>query len=71
MTYTYGLADRVLVYVGEAADDSDQAMEALHAAAGDDSKGVVVSDRIQRTILKLLGRPCFRRIWVCICSNTP
>lgn len=71
MTKIYRPADRVIVYLGETASDSDQAMEVLHAAAGDDSTDVEVSERSQEVILKLLGRPWFRRMWVCICSNIP
>jgi len=62
MTKIYGHANRVNIWLGNAADNSDQAFEDISAAAG--SKGTHLSKTRQSAILKLLDRPWFRRIWV-------
>jgi hypothetical protein len=68
MAKIYGQANRVIVYLGEAADDSDQALEDIRVAAEDESVGSVQSalqsEEGQKSMLKLLERPWFRRIWV-------
>jgi Heterokaryon incompatibility protein (HET) len=62
MAMIYGKASRVIVWLGERADDSDLALEAIRAAG----KPTNTSNKetIQKAILSLLQRPWFRRIWV-------
>ena len=64
MAKIYGQANRVIVYLGEAADDSDQALEDIRVAAEDDSLNSSNNRKSQNAIFKLLERPWFRRIWV-------
>jgi hypothetical protein len=64
MAKIYGQANRVIVYLGEAADDSDQALQDIRVAAEDESTNSSNSEKSQKAILKLLERPWFRRIWV-------
>jgi heterokaryon incompatibility protein (HET) len=63
MAKIYDQASRVIVWLGEGTDDSDQAFKDIHNAAGDE-----VTDSLEETnqeaILKVLERPWFRRIWV-------
>ena len=62
MAKIYGQANRVVVWLGEAADDSDQALEEIRAAAA--SLQILWSAKTIEAILKLLERPWFQRIWV-------
>jgi hypothetical protein len=64
MAKIYGLANRVVVYLGEAADDSDQALEDIRVAAEDESTKSSISEKSQEAVLKLVKRQWFRRIWV-------
>ncbi|KAM0168684.1 hypothetical protein ACHAPF_010749 [Botrytis cinerea] len=67
MAKIFGLANRIIVYLGEAADDSDQALESIRVAAEDEStedESDGINETSQRRILKLLKRPWFQRIWV-------
>jgi hypothetical protein len=64
MAKIYGLANRVVVYLGEAADDSDQALEDIRVSAGDESTKSSISEKSQEAVLKLVKRQWFRRIWV-------
>jgi hypothetical protein len=64
MAKIYGQANRVVVWLGETADNSDLAFEEIRIAAGRKSTGFSVSKRIRKAVLKLLQRPWFRRIWV-------
>jgi hypothetical protein len=63
MTKIYSQASRVIIWLGEGTDNSDQAFEGIRNAAEDE-----VTDSLEETnqeaILKLLERPWFRRIWV-------
>lgn len=62
MAKIYGRAHRVVVWLGEAADNSDQAFEAIRARKKWlDSSG---HKMIQQAVLTLLQRPWFRRVWV-------
>ncbi|KAK3949482.1 hypothetical protein QBC32DRAFT_266659 [Pseudoneurospora amorphoporcata] len=54
MAKIYAKASRVIVWLGEEAAGSDQALEEIRIAAEDNKAG----------ILALLQRPWFRRIWV-------
>lgn len=62
MPKIYGQSNRVIVWLGEAADESDNALEALRKAGrGDYSQNDLLN---QRSILRLLRRPWFQRVWV-------
>ncbi|KAF7933346.1 hypothetical protein EAE99_003231 [Botrytis elliptica] len=74
MAKIYGQANRVIVYLGDAADDSNQALESIRVAAeGESSEGGSsegesldrgINEMNQREVLELLKRPWFERIWV-------
>jgi hypothetical protein len=64
MAKIYGQANRVIVYLGDSAHNSDQALEDIRIAAEDGSTNSSISEKRQEAILKLLERPWFRRIWV-------
>lgn len=64
MAKIYGHANRVIVWLGEAADDSDLALEEIRATMGKMSTNSLDSERIQQAVLALLQRPWFQRIWV-------
>jgi hypothetical protein len=64
MARIYGQAQRVIVWLGEVADDSDLALEAIRIAGNKNFTHSSVSERIQPAVLALLQRPWFRRIWV-------
>ncbi|KAF2178742.1 hypothetical protein K469DRAFT_528622, partial [Zopfia rhizophila CBS 207.26] len=57
-------ANRVIAWLGEEADDSDQALEEIRVAADDESTNPSKNEMIQEALLALLRRPWFRRIWV-------
>ncbi|RDW66848.1 hypothetical protein BP5796_09597 [Coleophoma crateriformis] len=62
MPKIYGQADRVNVWLGEAADNSDQALEVIRAAGNGATNSL--SNEIQLAVLALLRRGWFRRIWI-------
>ncbi|KAK6612703.1 het domain protein [Botrytis cinerea] len=67
MARIYGQANRVIVYFGEAADDSDMAFESIRAAADDENEkptGPLAIRDSDEPILELLKRPWFQRIWI-------
>jgi hypothetical protein len=64
MAKIYAQADRVVVWLGEASDDSDLALEEIRIARGKKPTNSLDSERIQQSVLALLQRPWFRRIWV-------
>jgi hypothetical protein len=64
MPKIYSKAHRIIVWLGEAADNSDEALEAIRIAAGKQSTNSSNDETIQQSILKLLQRPWFQRIWV-------
>ncbi|TGO16027.1 hypothetical protein BTUL_0033g00650 [Botrytis tulipae] len=67
MPRIYGQAAQAIVYFGEAADDSDMALESIRVAADDENEkpgNSLASKRNQESILSLLKRPWFQRIWV-------
>lgn len=65
MAKIYGQASRVVVWLGETADNSDLAFETIRSAAGGKKLVNPVSNRkAQQSISTLLQRPWFRRIWV-------
>ncbi|TGO61751.1 hypothetical protein BOTNAR_0124g00020 [Botryotinia narcissicola] len=62
MPRIYGQAAQVIVYFGEAADDSDMALESIRVAADDENEkpgNSLASKRSQESILSLLKRPWF------------
>jgi len=63
MAKIYSQANRVIVWLGETADDSDRAVEEIRVAAGK-STNSSNNETIQQAILALLRRPWFQRIWV-------
>jgi hypothetical protein len=64
MAKIYSQATRVLVWLGETADDSDKALEGICVAAEKESTDSLNDKTVQQAILVLLQRPWFRRIWV-------
>ncbi|KAF2182882.1 HET-domain-containing protein, partial [Zopfia rhizophila CBS 207.26] len=64
MAEIYSKANRVVVWLGIAADDSDGALEEIRVAAGNESTNPSGEKKNQQAILALLQRPWFRRIWV-------
>lgn len=64
MAKIYGQANRVVVWLGEAADDSDRALEEIRVAGGKKSTNPSNNKTIQQAVLALLQRSWFRRIWV-------
>ena len=61
MAKVYASANRVIVWLGEAAGDTDGAFEALCQAATTGR----IDPSARQTIPALLERPWFQRIWVC------
>jgi len=64
MARIYSQATRVLVWLGEEANNSTQALEDIRSAAENASTPLAESGTNQEAILKLLERPWFRRVWV-------
>ena len=64
MAKIYSKATRVLVWLGETADNSDTALERMRIAAENESPDSLNDKTIRQAILALLQRPWFRRIWV-------
>ncbi|PQE12255.1 hypothetical protein CJF31_00000437 [Rutstroemia sp. NJR-2017a BVV2] len=66
MTRIYGEADRVIVYLGEAADNSDQAIECIRSAADEEPVDLdrSIDEKDQEAVLELLNRPWFQCMWV-------
>ena len=63
MAKIYSQANRVLVWLGEAADNSDQALEEIRAAGGKVANSLN-NETIRSAVLALLRRHWFQRIWV-------
>jgi hypothetical protein len=61
MAKIYGRANRVIVWLGDDADDGHQALENIRVAAEEDSMDAVYHDQ---KVTALLQRPWFERIWV-------
>jgi len=65
MAKIYSKASRVIVWLGEAADGSKQALETIRAAADEQTANPLVDKINWEAILTLLERGWFERIWVC------
>ncbi|TGO63741.1 hypothetical protein BCON_0011g00840 [Botryotinia convoluta] len=63
MAKIFGQANRVIVYLGDAADDSNQALESIRVAAEGESLNQGINQMNQSGIFELLKRPWFQRIW--------
>ncbi|GKZ33403.1 hypothetical protein AbraIFM66950_003259 [Aspergillus brasiliensis] len=61
MRTIYAKAQNVIVWLGEAYDDGDKALEGLRRLAEEQD---IDTDEYQGAFSKLLERPWFRRIWV-------
>jgi hypothetical protein len=66
MPKIYSQANSVIVWLGEGADDSDQALEAIVKAGRDRTTTFPDEAVVQQAVTKLLQRSWFRRIWVMI-----
>ncbi|KAH7079569.1 hypothetical protein FB567DRAFT_571692 [Paraphoma chrysanthemicola] len=64
MAKIYSRANRVVVWLGEAANDSDLVIEAIRSAGGKKRTITSDSERIESAGQALLQRPWFRRIWI-------
>ncbi|KAI0097183.1 heterokaryon incompatibility protein-domain-containing protein [Nemania sp. FL0031] len=65
MASIFSKASRVIVWLGPGVDGGDQALEDIRRTADDTStEPVAGSSTSQQTILALLRRPWFERIWV-------
>ncbi|KAF4624060.1 hypothetical protein G7Y89_g14116 [Cudoniella acicularis] len=64
MAMIYSKAHRVLVWLGETADDIKGALEDMQRAASEESTNHSVKRINQKAIFNLLQRPWFQRIWV-------
>jgi hypothetical protein len=64
MANIYGQANRVLVWLGEAADDSDLAFEVMRRVRDKGDITATGMQRLELAALALLQRPWFQRIWV-------
>jgi hypothetical protein len=64
MAEIYSKATRVIVWLGETAADSDEALEKIRVAADNESAKPLISESIKASTLALLQRPWFERIWV-------
>lgn len=64
MAKIYGQANRVIVWLGEAATNSNQALDTIRIAGSEMSLCSAENEAIKKPVLALLQRQWFRRIWV-------
>jgi hypothetical protein len=64
MAEIYSKASHVIVWLGEAENDSNRALEKIRLIADNVSIEPLVSEPIRQAMLQLLHRPWFQRIWV-------
>lgn len=69
MAKIFGQANRVIVWLGEAAEHSDQVLDEIRVTGAEISTCSSRSEVTQQIVLMLLQRPWFKRIWVR--SQTP
>lgn len=62
MAMIYAMTSRVIVWLGEAEDSSDKALEEIHKSAN--GQRTTTGPTIRNAVLKLLLRPWFKRVWV-------
>ncbi|KAF2175497.1 hypothetical protein K469DRAFT_724121 [Zopfia rhizophila CBS 207.26] len=63
MAEIYAKASRVVVWLGEAKDNSDRALKAIRLI-GENSARLLRAELAQQAIVQLLQQPWFRRVWV-------
>ena len=64
MAKIYGHANRIIVWLGEAADDSTQAIQNIRVAGSRKLTAPLDNETVRQSVVALLERPWFRRIWV-------
>jgi hypothetical protein len=64
MAEIYSKASHVIVWLGEENEDSDQALEEIRLAAEKAPIKPLISEPAKQSMVKLLRRPWFERIWV-------
>jgi len=64
MAEIYSRASRVIIWLGEPAAGSDEALEAIRVAADKTPTEPLANEPIKQSILALLQRPWFERVWV-------
>lgn len=64
MAEIYCKANRVIVWLGESADDSDRVLKSIRMAADEEVPRSSDDNVDRQAILAMLKRPWFRRIWV-------
>lgn len=64
MAEIYCKANRVIVWLGESANDSDQVLKSIRVAADEEVPRSSDNNVDGQAILTMLKRPWFRRIWV-------
>jgi hypothetical protein len=64
MAKIYAKANRVTVWLGEVAGDSDQALKIIGSVAGWQNPNSAIDETDRQAVLNLLNRPWFQRIWV-------
>ncbi|KAH7088033.1 heterokaryon incompatibility protein-domain-containing protein, partial [Paraphoma chrysanthemicola] len=64
MANIYGQANRVLVWLGEASNDSDLAFNEMRRVKGKEDMTTLEIQRLELAGLALLQRPWFQRIWI-------
>lgn len=73
MAKIYAKASRVIAWLGDAADSSDEALEVIRTAAEDQCVGILVDESHEpghQAVLNLLERPWFQRMWVSVKLST-
>jgi hypothetical protein len=64
MAEVYYKARQVIVWLGEATPETDEAIECIRAAAQREDTATGKNDPTPQSIISLLERPWFRRVWV-------
>jgi hypothetical protein len=64
MAKIYSQANCVIVWLGDTADNSDQALTEIRNAGGKKIVSSLENETIQQAVIALLQRPWFQRIWV-------
>jgi len=64
MAKIYAKASRVIVWLGDAADNSNKALKAIRIAAEKQHQIPLIDETSHQAVIKLLERDWFQRIWV-------